>query len=324
MTTSTAPFEGRRIHVAAGALIDGRGRVLVSKRADQAHQGGLWEFPGGKLEPGETAKQALRRELREELGVELTSFRPLIRVHHDYGDRLVVLEVFRVDGYKGKPAGREGQPLDWLAPDAMDPRVFPAADLPIINALRLPVGYAITGADPADEARFLQRLALTVEGDIGIVQLRAHGLPDADYARLAERAYKVCRTAGVRMLLNRALPVAAGLAGDGVHLTSRALRELAACPTRPPGVLGASCHDAEELALAGQLGLDYALLSPVYETSTHPGAAPLGWSGFAALADIAALPVYALGGLGPGDVLTCIANGGQGIAGIGAFWREDA
>lgn len=126
------------IHVVAGALADGRGRVLVTRRPEGAHQGGLWEFPGGKLEPGETPLAGLERELAEELGIRVLASRPLIQVHHDYGDRRVLLDVHRVTAFAGTPVGREGQPLDWRHPEDMDPADFPAADRPIITALRWP------------------------------------------------------------------------------------------------------------------------------------------------------------------------------------------
>ncbi|HSO78893.1 MAG TPA: NUDIX domain-containing protein, partial [Chromatiaceae bacterium] len=101
------------IHVVAGAIQDCQGRVLVARRPLGAHQGGLWEFPGGKLEPGELPLQGLARELEEEVGIRVQATRPLIRLPHDYGDRRLVLEVHRVTAYAGEPIGREGQPLSW-------------------------------------------------------------------------------------------------------------------------------------------------------------------------------------------------------------------
>ena len=308
------------IHVAAGALVDVHGRVLIAQRPSQVHQGGLWEFPGGKLEPSETPQQALARELAEELGIEIAACRPLIRVEHDYGDRRVRLDVYRVDAYQGTPVGREGQPLAWVGPWAMDPAQFPAADRPVIAALRLPSLYLITGPDPTDTDAFLGRLDLALETGIRLVQLRAHELPDADFSRLARRAYPLCRAAGARLLLNRDPAAVGDLPCDGVHLTARRLRGLAERPKTPLRLAGASCHDAEELRLAASLGLDYALLSPVKPTASHPSAPALGWSGFANLVASARLPVYALGGLGPEDQERCFARGGQGIAAIRGLW----
>ncbi len=312
-----------RIQVAAGALRDGAGRVLVTRRPEGAHQGGLWEFPGGKLEPGEPVQLALARELREELGIEVRSARPLIRIHHDYGDRQVLLDVFLVTEYTGRPRGLDNQALDWMLPASMDARGFPAADRPIIHALRLPERYLITGAEPRDEAAFLHRLGAAVRAGIEIVQLRRHDLADAEYAHLARAALSLCRAAGARLLLNPApaqgVELARRIGADGLHLRAEALRRYA---SRPPvgGLVGASCHDGASLQRAAELGLDYALLGPVLPTATHPDAVPLGWAGFAALADTAVLPVYALGGMRPEHLAASFAHGAQGIAAIRAFW----
>lgn len=306
------------VHVMAGALEDQHGRILIARRPEGVHQGGLWEFPGGKLEPGETPSAGLERELKEELGIRVLASQPLIRVHHDYGDRRVLLDVHRVTAFVGTPIGREGQPLAWRRPVEMDPRYFPAADRPIITALRLPSLYLVTGEDPA-ASTFLTRLARALDAGVSLVQLRAHGLPDEDYARLAAAAYALCQRQGARLLLNRGPGKARGLAADGLHLTSRHLVELRRRPDDWP-LVGASCHGAADLARATELGLDYALLSPVMPTASHPGGPHLGWEGFAALVEEAPLPVYALGGLGPGDVERAIHCGAQGVAAIRGLW----
>ena len=307
------------IHVVAGALADGRGRVLVTRRPEGVHQGGRWEFPGGKLEPGETPLAGLERELAEELGIRVLASRPLIRIHHDYGDRRVLLDVHRVTVFAGTPVGREGQPLDWRQPRDMDPADFPAADRPIITALKLPSLYLITGEDPRAPAAFLSRLDLALEAGMSLVQLRAHGLSPAAYARLAASAHAFCQRQGARLVLNRGPEEARGLAADGLHLASRYLAELHQRPDGWP-LVGASCHGAADLARAAALGLDYALLSPVMPTASHPGAPHLGWAGFAALAEAAALPVYALGGLGSGEAEHAIHQGAQGVAAIRGLW----
>ncbi len=309
----------------AGAIADADGRILVARRPDHVHQGGLWEFPGGKLEPGETPEQGLARELDEELGLTVQASRPLIRVHHDYGDRHILLDVRRVDSYRGEPRGLDGQPLAWLHPDAMDPAGFPAADRPIINALRLPALLLITGANPERPEAFLARLDQALGRGIRLVQLRAHGLDDRAYAALAQAAFARCEAAGARLLLNRDPAQARHLPHHGLHLSARALSRLERRPLAPEGsigLVGASCHDDAELDRAAALGLDYALLSPVRSTPTHPDARPLGWERFGELADPVPLPIYALGGLDPGDLDQAFRHGAQGIAGIRGFWPE--
>ncbi len=310
----------RQIHVMAGAIVDAQGRVLVTRRHDQAHQGGLWEFPGGKLEPGESPEDGLARELEEELGIRVTASRPLIRVHHDYGDRHILLDVRRVTAYTGTPHGREGQPLGWLAPDDMDASRFPAADRPIITALRLPPLLLITGPDPQAPVTFIARLDQALAGGVRLVQLRAHDLDDRAYRDLAADTHRRCAAHGARLLLNRDPAVLADCPRDGLHLTAHHLAAQKGRPGQPQEWVGASCHTAADLARATALGLDYALLSPVLPTASHPDAPPLGWARFAALVEPVPLPVYALGGLTPTDLPHAFANGAQGIAAIRGLW----
>ena len=309
-----------RIHVVAGAIADSRGRILITKRPDHAHQGGLWEFPGGKLEPGETPEMGLDRELLEELGVRVLSSRPLIRIHHDYGDRNILLDVHQVSAYAGDPHGREGQPIAWVHPENMDLGSFPAADRPIISALRLPERYLITGEDPADPDDFLGRLSRALAKGVRLVQLRAHEVSDAAYADLAVAGFQLCERHAARLLLNRDPILAHDIPCHGLHLTAKRLAGLTRRPFDGNRLVGASCHGADELSQAALLGLDYALLSPVRATSTHPFARPLGWESFAVLADGAMLPVYALGGLNPGDLDKAFRHGAQGIAAIRGLW----
>jgi 8-oxo-dGTP diphosphatase len=302
---------------------DDQGRVLIAKRPPGVHQGDLWEFPGGKLEPGESVERGLARELDEELGIQVSAARPLIRLRHDYGDRRILLDVWRVLSYQGQPQGREGQPLDWVFPQAMQASQFPAADRPVINALRLPNRYLITSTEPRQPEAFIRHLGEVLERTrIGILQLRRPDLERGDYAAIAERCADLCRQARTRLLLNCDPELAADLPGDGLHLSQARLLALPQRPRLGKPLLGASCHDARSLAKASDLELDYALLSPVLPTQSHPQARPLGWTGFADLVDQAQLPVYALGGLDQRDLETAISQGAQGIAGIRCFWSE--
>lgn len=311
----------RLIHVAAGIVQDAAGRVLVAKRPEAAHQGGFWEFPGGKLEPGEGVEQGLVRELDEELGIQVSASRPLIRLAHDYGDRRILLDVRQVLAYQGTPRGREGQPLDWLAPEDMDADGFPAADRPVISALRLPSCYLITGATPRASDAFLSHLEqVLAQTGASLVQLRAPWLDKDRYADLARRCADLCGRMGARLLLNCEVELAAHLPADGLHLSERRLLALDERPRLGRRLIGASCHDADALARAAALGLDYALLSPVRPTASHPLVEPLGWQRFAELVDPVTLPVYALGGVGEPDLQTAWQHGAQGIAGISGFW----
>ncbi len=309
------------IHVAAAAIQDPKGRVLISKRADHLHQGGLWEFPGGKVEPGESPLQALSRELQEELDITPVEIEPLIKVRHRYADRQVLLDVYRVFRYQGQAKGMEGQPLRWIKPEQMQASAFPAADRPVITALQLPDRYLITGQDPADAEGFLLRLERALKRQIKLVQLRAHGLDDNAYGRLLDRVKPLCQEYDVKLLLNRPENGEIWMqAADGIHLSSHLLMALSDRP-QGEGLVGASCHNREELQRASDLKLDYVLLSPVKPTASHPGAAVIGWEGFAALVETVNLPVYALGGMQSAFLPQVKAFGGQGIAAIGEFWN---
>ena len=124
------------VHVAVGVILDDLGRVLISRRAEDAHQGGLWEFPGGKVEAGESLAVALARELREELDIDIAPGEPLLEIHHDYGDKAVLLDVHVIRAFSGQPRGLENQPLAWVHPDSLWDYAFPAANVPIIEAVQ--------------------------------------------------------------------------------------------------------------------------------------------------------------------------------------------
>ena len=124
------------ISVAVGVLVDSEGRILITRRAKNAHQGGLWEFPGGKLEPGESVLEALRRELSEELGTDIAGSTPLMTLEHDYQDKQVLLDIHLVREWQGEPRGLEGQPLAWVTAEALASYAFPAANDAIVARLQ--------------------------------------------------------------------------------------------------------------------------------------------------------------------------------------------
>jgi 8-oxo-dGTP diphosphatase len=313
--------ERERLHVAVAAIVRGNHEVLLSQRPQHVHQGGLWEFPGGKLESGETVQQALQRELHEELGMRVERARPLIRIYHDYPDRRVLLDVWRIDGYSGEPHGREGQAVAWVRLDCLEEHAFPVANRPIIQALQLPSAYLITPDPGEDHELFLRQLERRLQQGIQLVQLRAPSLGEDDYMRLAERVLAQCRSLQARLLLNARPELVVRLGADGMHLSSSRLQALNSRPLPEQYRVIASCHNPEQLAHAALIGANAAVLSPVQATASHPDTEPLGWPRFADWVDGCALPVYALGGMRPTDVATAQLYGGQGIAAIRALWE---
>lgn len=320
--TRNRASDAATVRVAVGVIEDGDGRVLVTRRAADRHQGGLREFPGGKIEPGESAVAGLRRELREELGLELERQQPLRRVRHDYGDRRVLLDVRRVTGYRGVPRPREGQPMRWLAVDALRAEDFPAANRAIIRCLALPDVMGITRppADDEEEAAFVEAFVRALGSGWRMVQLRLPGLDAADYRRLAERCLDRARARDCRLLLNASPTLFRRIGGAaGLHVDSRRLRTIEQRPVAEDRLFGASCHNLAELHRAQASGADYAFLSPVQPTGSHPGARPLGWQRFAQLAAAVDIPVYALGGMRRTDLERARQCGARGVAGISLF-----
>ncbi len=307
------------IHVAVAVVVNGRGEVLLALRPEETHQGGLWEFPGGKVEPGEMVQQALVRELWEEVGIRVTRTRPLIRVRHHYGDRTVLLDVWRVEAFEGEPWGREGQTIEWVAIGALAERRFPAANLAIIKALQLPDRYLIT-PEPSESSRFLAQLEQSLRRGVSLVQLRAKSLSFGAYAALAQRALVCCHRHGAKLLLNAAPELVERLGADGVHLSSSRLMALSCRPLSSSFLVAASCHSLQELVQAQHVGADFAVLGSVAATASHPDVSPLGWSKTQRLLDEVALPVFALGGMTPSDLPTAYLHGAQGVAAIRSLW----
>lgn len=305
------------LHVAVGVVNDGAGNVLLARRPDHLHQGGLWEFPGGKVEPGEDVTAALARELHEEVGVSVAGARPLIRISHEYGDRRVLLDVWRVTAWHGTVHGREGQAVAWVAQEGLSERPMPAANLPIVAATRLPEFYAVT-PEPQSAQETLVRLGAWFRAGVMLVQLRAKRLESAAHATLAHDAAALAREHGATLLLNGPPALALASQAGGVHLTSARLMALRQRPLPPSFWVAASCHDAAELEHACRIGVDFVVLGPVLPTRSHPGAPALGWARLRELTERATVPVYALGGLGRGDVPRAWRHGAQGVAALSA------
>ncbi|MGR9052589.1 MAG: Nudix family hydrolase [Gammaproteobacteria bacterium] len=304
------------LQVAVGVIKNTRGEILISLRDSSSHQGGLWEFPGGKIEPGESVEQALVRELHEELGITVEATSPLIAIRHDYPDLSVCLKVLSVERFSGRAQSCEGQPIRWVGGASLKKFSFPAANRPIISAALLPPYYAIL--DDRDDKALQANLKHILAQGIKLVQARLKNTPSAKAAEFIELARRQCRAAGAELLINSSVAGAQTLAADGLHLTSRDLSMLTERP-KVAGWLAASCHNIEELHKARRLGLDFVVLAPVLPTTTHPGAKTLGWAQFSELAAQAGMPVYAMGGLAKDDLDKVQRAGGHGVSGIRAF-----
>jgi 8-oxo-dGTP diphosphatase len=314
---------GRKsIHVVAGVIVDARGRILLARRTEGRDLAGLWEFPGGKVDPGETPEQALVRELREELGIEASVGEAVISVPQQYPDKRLCLDVRRVERWSGSVKGLDGQALAWVPPHKLASYAMPDADRPVVAALRDCDRYLVTPEPVADGGAWLDALARALADGARRVQLRAPAYAAVEPARwraLVAHAAMLAREAGAQTLVNADTELALEH-GLGLHLRATQLR---ACPARPLPATSpviASCHDLDELQLAQALGCDAAVLGPVLPTRSHPDAPGIGWSRFAELRERVALPIYAIGGMTPAHIAEARRHGGQGIAAIRGLW----
>ncbi len=308
------------VEAAVAVLLRDDGQVLLAERPPGKPWAGWWEFPGGKVESGESPFHALQRELHEELGCEAQDAYPWVTRCFTYPERTVKLHCFIVRRWRGEPHGKEEQRLAWQSPAT--PMVAPLlpANALLLQTLCLPPVYAISHAGELGEAEFLARLERALRRGLRLVQVREPQMAAPTLLRFAGEIVQRCHAFGARVLLNAEPALACAAGADGVHLSAR---RLLALRQRPEGLLcAASCHDAAELARAAELALDFVLLSPVHPTLSHPQATPLGWQGFRRLIADYPLPVFALGGMHPADLVGAWTHGAHGIAMQRAVWSD--
>jgi 8-oxo-dGTP diphosphatase len=310
------------MRVVAALIADASGRVLLAQRPPGKAHAGEWEFPGGKVEDGEGAFAALRRELREELGIEVDAAARFMRVRRPRVGAEMVLEAWRVFEWRGEAQAHEHSAIAWRRADAIDDLPLCAADVPICRAAALPPQLAITPSfDPDDCAALLARVDAVLASGVRLLQWRASGLDRQRYLEIGRDLRSACRRHEARLICNAEPELARAIGADGFHLNgARLMASREPIDRAGAALVMASCHDAEELARAAERGVDAVLLSPVLATRSHPATAALGWDGFQRLLDASDLPAYALGGLRSGDEATARAHGALGIAGISAYF----
>lgn len=308
----------RIVEVAAAVLQKPDSSFLLAQRPADKIWAGYWEFPGGKVEPGETAHHALVRELREELGIDVVMAYPWLTRVFTYPHATVRLNFFRVTEWSGDLHPHEGQQFSWQKPAEVCVSPILPANTPILRALELPTLYAISNVAELGTEAFLIRLQAKLDAGLRLVQLREKDLARDELRMLAQRVLALAHARGARVLLNGDVALAQEVGADGVQLTATQLAEL----TERPAVdwCAASCHGVEELHRAEAMGCDFALLSPVLPTRSHLGAPHLGWGNFAAIAAGSSIPVYALGGLSFDDMHAAWQRGAHGIALLRQAW----
>jgi len=314
------------INVAAGLIIRPDGQLLLGQRPEGKPWSGWWELPGGKLEPGETVLEALARELKEEIGIDVTQAVPWVTYIHAYPHTTVRLSFCHVTGWTGEPQGLENQRLAWVNPaDAAQVGDLLPATLPPLRWLQLPQSYGISSiGSRAGINGFLERLERALARGLKLVQLREPQWPDGvaspSLLEAFQAAIKLCHAAGARVLINSVHPSSWWRYADGVHLRWQEAASLTARPKLSENaLLGVSTHDQTQLSHARTLGADFAVLGAVLDTPSHPGEPGMGWDGFVTANQDAGLPVYALGGQSIDTLSEARRHGAHGIAGIRAF-----
>lgn len=312
------------IHVMAGVITDVRGRVLLARRTQGRDLAGLWEFPGGKVDPGETPEQALARELHEELGIDADIGAPLISVPQQMPHKRIVLDVRHVPAHRGHPRGLDGQALAWVPREKLTRYAMPPADRPVVAALLQAERYLVTPSpyDISDDV-WLAALDAALATGIRRVQLRAPDVGQGRWRTLVAEAVVRCRARRAEILINgdEALAKAHGV---GLHLPAALLHKRRKRDFPLDLCLAASCHDANDLKRAETVECNFAVLGAVHETASHPGQAGMGWKRFAELRESTSLPIYAIGGLDMTEIGAARQHGAQGIAAIRGLWPEVA
>ncbi|MFT0532648.1 Nudix family hydrolase [Castellaniella hirudinis] len=326
MNTPAKPY----VRVAAGLILDTRGRLLLGQRPDGKAWPGWWEFPGGKIEAGETVEQALVRELDEELGIQATRVYPWVVHVHEYPKSIVELAFCQVTAWQGEPHGRENQALDWVDPwdirlDESEHPIAPGggsllpAATPPLRWLRLPTHYRVSHiGDPGRLDAWLAQLRQELMLGLRLVQFRE---PDwaGDAASLRQAfldTLALCRQHGARCLINSCHPPAWWPQADGVQLRAADAARILAQDTRPPGWLGVSAHHPQDIDCARQLQADFVVLGHAQPTASHPDRPALGWDQFRRLAATAGRPVFAIGGQSLDTLDIARRHGAHGVAAI--------
>ena len=308
----------RIVEAAAAVILQPDGSFLLGQRPEGKPYAGYWEFPGGKIEPGETAAQALVRELHEELGIEADRYTPWITREFVYPHAHVRLHFFRVAGWHGEIRDIHHAALAWRRADNVGVAPLLPANLAVLRGLTLPDFYAITHAGEIGVEAQLKSLGQSLAAGLRLLQIREPLLSVERREAFTREATRLAHSHGARVLVSSDIALARHVGADGVHLPSAQLLQLEARPDLP--LVAASCHNAPELARAAALELDFAVLGPLRETLSHPGAHCLGWERFAQLLENLSLPVYALGGMRREDMDPAQQAGAHGIAAIRAAW----
>ena len=308
------------IEVAVGILVNSSNHVLINQRTALQSWAGWWEFPGGKLEKNETPRRALDREIYEELGVEVVGAEKWVTRRFSYDDTDVILYFFKIFKWNGDAISKEGQLLSWELFEKIDlSKVLPPNKF-VVGAINFPDHYAITNLSETPLSLFTQQLETRIKNGTKLIQIREKDLTDDEFINFAKRVIKFCKGRNVKVMINSKIKLAYELSADGVHLNSKQIHDIDKFPKDL--IVGASCHNMKDLDAAEKKGANFAVLSPINKTLSHPKASSIGWDAFSSLAIKYTMPIYALGGMTLKDVKRAQSAGGIGVASQRDVWNN--
>ena len=297
------------LEVVAAVIRDTQGRVLIAKRPSNKHQGGKWEFPGGKVEQGESRRSALTREIREEIGIEVGHCSRLISIYHEYSDKAIYLDIYEVTAWEGTPEGKEGQEITWVTAEALDNYQFPDANLPTIEAVRLPKQLKrIEQINCAEDFRHQVKSAIDNSYRMLFFSFDTAKNSFEPDVELINWMLDTAASQGARVLFESPPPLVRS--DYNLCLNSDDLQKAQEKPSaeRVAGV----CHNAESLFKAQRLGLDFLIIDSVL-VNQDGSSKGIGWPAFQSLSSRVNVPVYASGGMGEKELELAREYGAQGI-----------
>ena len=307
------------VNVSVAVLINANDQVLLGQRPPPKSWEGWWEFPGGKIEKGETSSDALYREIYEEIGVKITKFEKWVTRKYFYGGNDITLHFFKVHKWEGEVTSKENQKLVWTY--LKNPSVSPIlpANLFIQKSFDLPKYYAITNLSETSRQVFFNQLQNKISNGLKMIQVREKNISIDDFKVFSKEVIRICKPKNVKVIINSDVNLAYEIKADGVHLTSKDLISIKKLPKNL--IVSASCHNQEEIDIAEKLNINFLVLSAVRKTLSHPNIKPIGWDKFEKIANRVNTPIYALGGLGVKDYRIALENGAVGIASQRLIWQ---
>ena len=306
------------IEASVGIIFNESFQLLMAERPQSKTWSGWWEFPGGKIESGETPLEALKRELKEEIGISVIDAEKWIVRKYAYEDYEVILHFYKVTQWSGNIEAKEEQKISWVLPDnnVVSP-ILPANDL-IFKAISLPDIYAITNAYEYS-GNFLNKVEQQLNNGLGLIQIREKAISKNAFIELTKEIIQMAGNFDAKVMINSDINLAYKLNADGVHLNSSLLNSLSEIPKDL--IVSASCHSARDIEKAMTMDVSFVVLSPVQKTQSHPNTTPIGWDDFSKITQNYSIPIYALGGMKQDDIENAFNAGAIGIASQRAIWE---